>query len=399
VLASAWTAGPAHARDPFDLSVQTTAGAPESLTVSDSNLPDLVDELVKAKDRLATFQNKPVAATLNYGGVRDAIRFDQNAAGTSATLSIPLVGFSRTFTGPTRGNVRDQIVDFLLKESANPYARLLRQVNERSTVGVTDGNPLAATALMADGAYLRFGLHPGPMHPEPRELPDQGAGLRFDFDGGYAQTDDPGDGYFASAHLSTLFRLSERVGLSFALPFQYRDVQGAQVYYLGGEIALPILLVGGDYSDVEWTLTPAFLSAASGSLDLAAGGTFLGGGVTSSLHLHFGRSTMLTVANQISFFEGFPIDVGELHVNTDLSQQVVKNGVLVTQALGDRAFIDGGVTLTNFLQDAAIGQYLTPEAGVGLMFNDRAGLRVAYRGDFADGFTSHGGTVQLFFNY
>ena len=63
------------------------------------------------------------------------------------------------------------------------------------------------------------------------------------------------------------------------------------------------------------------------------------------------------------------------------------------------AFFDASITHTAFLQDAAVETYLTPSFGLGFRFNKTSGIRLAYRGDIADGFNTHGGSVTLFFNY
>src|SRR5512133_2147875 len=102
---------------------------PFALTASGSSLPDLVSNLITTKSEFASFDGAAFRASLDYAGVRNAIRFQQNASGAS--------------------DVRDKIRDFLLKDGTTQYARLLRTVNERSLLGVTDGNPLAATATLA----------------------------------------------------------------------------------------------------------------------------------------------------------------------------------------------------------------------------------------------------------
>jgi hypothetical protein len=398
--ASFVVAPPASAADPFVLTAETTSGTPSSVTASGHSLPDLVSNLVTTKDRFASFDGAAFRASLDYGGVRNALRFQQNAAGTSATVSIPSTGFSRTFTGSSEGEVRDKIRDFLLKGGAREYARFLRTVNERSLIGVTDGNPLAATAILANTSFYKFGLQRGPFDAGGTiYAAPEGGGLRFDFGGGYANTDD-GDGYFLAASLSSVTRLTRNVGLSFSTPFVYREVEGAQVFTGGFEAALPIVLTA-PYTGrgATWQLTPGFLSGATGSVDLAAGGTFLGGGITSSLAVPLGDAATITVGNGFYFFEGYPIHVADYEWDTDLSQQVLKNGIKFTQALGPGAFADVSITHTAFLQDAATRTYLTPGAAIGLRFNRTSGLRVAYQGDFADGFNSHGGTVTLFFNY
>jgi hypothetical protein len=112
----------------------------------------------------------------------------------------------------------------------------------------------------------------------------------------------------------------------------------------------------------------------------------------------FSHALRFTMANQISFFEGFPIDVGEYDFETDLSQQVLKNGLKLTYAVNRDFLLDAGLTYTNFLSDAAVENYLTPSAGMVFRFGETGGLRVAYRGDFGDGYAAHGGGVMLFFD-
>ena len=392
-------AAAARAADPFVLNAQTTSGPPATVTASGSNIADLVQDLVETSGQFGAFDGQAFRAALDYGGIRQAIRFEQNASGTSSTVSIPSTGFSRTFTGSNEADVRRQIEDFLLKEGAKEYARFLRTVNEQSTIGVADGNPLAATALLASHAFFKFGIQRSPyenggvVYKAPG-----GGGLRVDLSGGFADTDG-GDGYFASAALSSVIRFGP-VGVALSTPFTYRQVEGAEVFNIGFEAAVPIVLTAPTRgAGVTWQVTPSFLSGAAGSVDFAAGGTFLGCGVTNSLAVPLGHYASLTMGNGIYFFEGYPIHIGDYEWDTDLSQQVVKNGIKLTHALGRGGFIDASITHTAFLQEAAVDMYLTPGAGIGLRFGPTSGIRVAYQGDWGDGFTSHGGNVTLFFNY
>lgn len=337
----------ARADDLFQLTARSAAGNQQA-TASGSSVLDLASDLIKAQSEFEPLDNQAFNATLRYGRIRDAIQFQRNAAGTSATLSIPSTGFSRTFTGATERQVLDKVEDFLLKQGAREYAKFLRGVNERSLLGVADGNPLAATALLAEASFSKFGIQRTPFDTGGlADATPAGGGLRFDFGGGVADTDD-GDGYYLSGALSGMLRFNDHVGLSLASPFTYRDVEGAQIFHGGFEAAVPILLTAPQFGrGLTWQLTPAFLAGASGSEDLAAGGTFLGGGITSCLVVPFGQSTAITIGNGIYFFEGFPIHVGEYEFDTDLSQQVLKNGIKLTQSLaGGGAFVDVGVTYT-----------------------------------------------------
>jgi hypothetical protein len=388
----------ARADDPFAFTARTTSGTPQTIRVSGSSLPDLAEDLVRTQSQFLALQGQAFDASLRYGGLSNAVRYSQNAAGTSATLAIPSTGFSRTFTAANEEDLRDQIEDFLREDGADEYARFLREINERTVIGVTDGNPQATTALLSDLTYEQFGLHrePVPMMGDPGEGSNRvSGGLRMGLEGGVFDAGGS-DGFYGTAILNGGVRFSEFVGLSFPVLLNYRDVEGAGVYQVGGAVALPVLLLPPS-SGTSWQVTPAILGGASGSVDLAAGGTFVGGSLTSSISMHFfSHALRFTMANQISFFEGFPIDVGEFDFETDLSQQVLKNGLKVTYSVNRAFLVDAGLTYTNFLSDAAVENYLTPSAGVLLRMGENSGIRLGYRGDFGDDYTAHGGGVTLF---
>lgn len=388
----------ALAQDPFSLSAQTTSGPPQQVTASGSNLIGLVENVIRSQDQFASFQGQGLSAALSYGRMTDAIQFQRNAAGTSATITIPSTGFTRTFTGASDQDVLAQIEDFLLKDGAKEYARFLREVNEQSLIAVVDGNPQAATAQLSNSPFFKFGLQRSPLTASGlAKSSPYGPGMRLDLTGGMVSTDEA-DGLYVSGALSSVTRIIPRVGLSFASPFMYREVGDAKVYMGGLEVGLPIVLfkplVG---RGPLWQVTPHVVGAAAGSTDLAAGGLFFGYGGTSSLAIPLGKIAALTIGNGIYMYEGYPLSFGDYQFDTDLSQQVMKHGAKLTQALGPVS-IDVGVTYTDFLQDSAVDHYWSPSIGLvgGL---GTLGIRLAYQGDFAEGYESHGGSVMVYLNY
>jgi hypothetical protein len=390
-----------RAEDLFLITARTTTGTPQALRVGSNNLPDLVTNLIKSEQEFIPLQNRDVSAVLRYAGIDNAITIRKNANNTSATVDIPSTGLHKTFTAANENDLKNQIIDYVKKNGAAEYAKFLRVINRQSDAGVTDGNPLAATALLADHQYEVFGLQAAPFPLGATTDPlDRVSTPRFRFDvsGGAARTDQ-GDGYFVSGAIDVGFRFADRVGLVFSTPFAYRTIEGANIYTTGEEIAVPIGILPptGDRS-LSWTVTPAGMLGAAGSLELAAGGTFAGGGITSSLSYQLG-STTLTLADHYSYFHGYPIDFGNFRFDTNLEQQVLKNGLKVTQSFGRSAFVDASITYTSLLNPAATTYYWTPAAGVGVRFGAHAGLRVGYQGDFAHGYTVHGGILQLYFNY
>src|SRR6185503_8451166 len=111
-----------------------------------------------SKSDFSSLQNQSISGSLRYAGLNDALRFTRSADGTQATLHIPSTGFTKTFTGTNEADVNDQMRDFVLQEGAKQYAKFINKVNEETTVGVIDGNPLAATAMTADDGFYRYGL-------------------------------------------------------------------------------------------------------------------------------------------------------------------------------------------------------------------------------------------------
>jgi hypothetical protein len=386
---------PARADDPFSL---TATGGGTTITASSNNVIDLATDLIKTQDEFAALSGRSSTATLRYGGLDNAVLVTRNAAGTSATITIPSTGFTRTFTASNEDALKDQIEDFFKDQGANEYAKFLRSINEQTTLGVVDGNPLSATALMADASFYRFGFQ------SPRfdigEGPRLPAGFQVDLAGGTAESDDA-DGWYARAGIGNTFRFGDRVGLSLNLDYRYRDVEGAAVHQLVNTNALPIgIILPGDTGGLSWTVAPAFVIGVGGSWDLAAGGFPIGGQITSSLAYRAGGWTFV-LANQYGFYQGLGITLSDWDFETDVDQQILKNGVQVIRTLGrdGRGFVDAGVAYTNFLNDASTDGYRSPDVGIGFRFGSGSGVRVGYHGDFADNFTTHGGDVTLFITF
>ena len=392
----------AIASEPFTVVDQTTSGAPQSVTVTGNNLPNLVSHLIQSQQGFDSLQNRDTSASISYGRIPQAIILTRNAAGTSATLKLPTIGFSKTFSAANEEKLQSQIKDFAKRNGSTIYGAFIRSINERTDIGVTDGNPLAATALLADQQFWQFGLDPSPYRPgagiiDPLDqvaTPD----LRLDLHGGYAHTDHETSTYGGGA-ITGGVRFSDSVGLAFATPFNYRNVSGADVWHIGEEISLPVVLVKprGDRS-LSWLVAPTFIAGASGSIGLASGGTFLGGGATSSLSFQL-DSFVFTVADSWDYFHGFPLRIGPYRFDTNIDQQIVKNGLKITRYFGDSLFIDGGASYTDFIGRSAVNVYWTPTVGIGLRLNEHAGFHIGYTGDFGHDFAAHGGEMQWYWNF
>ncbi|UYV11816.1 MAG: hypothetical protein NCW75_10960 [Phycisphaera sp.] len=150
----------AHGDDLFRVVVNPDDPMVGSLIVGGSSVPDLVEDLLDTQGAFDRFNGEDFAASLRYAGVDDAISFTLSDDGDRATLQfLGRDGAPLVFTTDATGDVEDQIVDFLEKEGSATVADFLKEINQRSLVAVTDGNPQSTTATMGAYKYNRFGKH------------------------------------------------------------------------------------------------------------------------------------------------------------------------------------------------------------------------------------------------
>ena len=378
--------GMARAGDPLSLSA---TGSSSTINVSGNNVRDLAGDLIEQRGKFASLSGQAVNATLKYGKLENALQLTRNAAGTSATVTIPSTGFTKTYNAANSAQLRSQINEDLKQGGLDTYSKFLGELNEKTAIGTTDGNPLATTAVMADGSYYRFGLiRPAFNFPEVPKGWDVRAWA------GYAEADNA-NGAYVGAGTGLNFELSDRIGLSINLDFVYRDVSGAAVYQLSNVDGLPIRILpleeGKD--GISWTVTPAFAIGGGATWDLAAGGVPVGGQVTSALGYTLGEWTFAWAA-QYGYYKGIGINIGDFDYDTDVDQQILKNGLQVIRNFSRDMFVDASLTYTNFIRDAGVDSYWTPDVGLGWRLRSASALRVGYHGDFGNDFTSNGGNVM-----
>src|SRR2546429_818509 len=87
------------AADPFSVIATTTSGTPTSVSASGSRVVDLVRDVVRNESAFSSLGNRDIAANFRYAGENNAILINKNAASTSATVTIPSINFTKTFTG------------------------------------------------------------------------------------------------------------------------------------------------------------------------------------------------------------------------------------------------------------------------------------------------------------
>ena len=145
----------AMAVEPFTMSA---TGGSTTIDASGHHLTNLVGDLINGEGQFAGLNGQALNASLRYGSLDNSIQFTRNAAGTSGTISIPSQHLTKTFTAANQDDLQSQMKHFFGQSAVDAYSKFLGLVNTHTSLGVTDGNPLATTALMADSSYDRFGF-------------------------------------------------------------------------------------------------------------------------------------------------------------------------------------------------------------------------------------------------
>jgi hypothetical protein len=342
-------------------------------------------------------------ATIRYLEMSDAMVLALTNFGSDATLTIPSTGLVVAFNAASPDDLESQLEDFLKGGGSREWAEFLEQTNAESKLALIDGNPRSTTALLSSGAFRRFGLGGSRtrLGYQEEEVGRWGAfQLRAEGGGGMVDVDRFDDLYSAEAALTLAGHFGKHVGLSMTLMGQYRSYQSADHWDVGLELGVPIaILRPDDGSHLYWAITPFVQSAAAASIDLAAGGLVIGGGGQNTLALELGIFE-LTLANQLAYYSGLPIDdIQGYDFDTELDQLILKNGLKLGVHLGI-FYLDAGSAFTNFLtSDAAVDFYATPFVGVGLGLGRWANLRVGYEADLGSGYTAQSGTLKLDFHF
>lgn len=376
-------ASPAFADPLFGVSA---TGGGNSVSVSGSSLPDLLDDSINASGSFSSLKNTDASVNVTYAGIKDAIQLSVNAAGTSATLALPGIGFSKTFTGSTREELQTQIEDFLKKDGAETYLKFLASVNQQTVAAVVDGNPSAQTAVMAQRAFSRWGSFGGGNMMESKDGMYSNIrviGTQYTLDN-YSST-------LASVELSLGYRINEYVGVFGTLTPSAQDTEGAQIGRIAYELAVPVTVYGKNGFSV--VLTPQVQAGGAASVDLLNGGVFWGVGGAGRVGYDLGAGWKVGVGAQYLKDTGLPVKVGDMEFRTEVDQSVLSYGVDVGWDFSEKVGLVGGVSQHRLLADAAEGKWLEPTAGI--RWGKTTLLEAGYEGTLGSRVKGHGAYLRF----
>ncbi len=362
-------------------------------TFSNSNVLDLIKTTIQ--DTTLIFPVGITTADLTFLGVPKAISYNLNPAGTSSTLTIPSIGFTRTFTGANRAAVYSAMQDFLKTDGSGVLARFLKEMAKQSPVAVTDGNPNASTAVAANGIFMSEGFTPADQLSFEGNAPRPnfgGFGIGFN-SGRFAAKVAGGtlSGEFAELGLTWFnLGLGDRVRLLAPFSASYLTIDNTAVYGVGQSLSLPIrILIMDKTNPWNWRLTPVAGISARASIDALSGAVIWHAGLVNSIDYRVNHRLIVCLVDQLTTHQGLPVKYGDYSFDSEVDQLIAKNGLrlvtpLTKRLIGDLYFID-----TRFLNAAAVKQFETVGASISLRATKKYKLSLAANYDFGNNYKAY----------
>ncbi len=380
------------AQSPFEATATNTdIGVPVSLRVGSSNFLDFVDDLVNSEGAFQPLDGRPFDASMTFLGVANAARFTANSTGTSVTLTLAPIGFTRTFTGADSRAVNDQVEEFFEKDGAATYAAFLKAIARTSPIAVTDGNPSASTALAARSAFMTQGF----TSVDELSAADDGTkpkfgGVSFGMNGG--KFDAAGFKGSMYSFAGTVLNFGGET-VRFVVPVDFNFLKfdaGSQVGGAGINFCLPIRAkIMSKENPWNWRITPLAGVSLRGSVDLASLSPIWQFGAVNTIDYRVNKKLVIGLVNQLTTHQSFSMAYDDFEFDPDIDQQILKNGVRVVTPFTDRWTGDVFVVDTRFLKDAAVEQFWTLGASVTLRATKSWSVVVGANYDTGDDFKAY----------
>jgi hypothetical protein len=326
-LAVLFSATAASAADNFTAAITsngTTSNQSSSANLDFTSVTSLINQFKSGQlsATLPTYTQTSIAnAVINYRGLAATLSYPTN--GTALVFKLPAAGINETFTGRTRDDSQQQLLNFLQKSSL--YGKVVNALVASSPTEPLAGNP---TSLMAQMVGRDFSsafngtdeVGSSDVTPHGGEA---GLGLAYSHftQGGIAV-----DSMTLPLSYSFRFERDPRYVLTFELPISYTNSGGAKTAAVSFGVGLSIPL-----SD-QWTITPKLSSGATGSIDLGSGGVLVSGSVTSAYRFKAWDNDFI-LGNMLGIAQSVGISIGSYSFDPHITNEYMKNGLLVSRPL------------------------------------------------------------------
>jgi hypothetical protein len=322
----------ARANELFQVNVDVTTPTTAEGQASASTITQLIDSLqYNNLHAITSVYTSTSAATaiLNIRGVTAVASFLPNS--TTLTFSMPSAGVNTSFTGATRNDSENDLLNFLTRNGGSEATRVLQALVAGSPIDPVAGNPASLQNTMAASDFAigtGIGLNgvtapavgpTGTLLQQPNLVALGGDIGEFNLDG-YTST-------VVTLPLRYTIAFDDpRYALTLDMPLTYVNTQGASSFFgsLGASLRIPLL--------TNWYLTPGVRAGAAESTDLGAAAIEYSGGVASQYDIFY-HDLMITIGNGLSLVKTAPLSVGNVNVNYNLTNELWNNGVQVEGSL------------------------------------------------------------------
>lgn len=286
-------------------------------------------EYENMKNAFPTYtENSAVGARLDLRSVPINMSFAQNSP--SLVFKIPSLGIERIYTGATREESKDKLIDALKGEDKDLLKLLTKEWVKNSPIDPVAGNPSSLLSTLANSMTDNlsdlttsqvFGLKDQSsasfsMMPRFGRYTQQGYGLNvYNLPLSYSRQLD-----------------SKKIDFVIDAPITIIDTEnGTLSGSLNLGLGINFQLVSTP--SMNWYLMPQLRVGATGSKDLGTAAMIYGGGLSSNAQFPINDRAVFSIINMVSFYKTGAIKIGEYDSGYDLKNTILRNGMEYSQVL------------------------------------------------------------------
>ncbi len=148
---------------------------------------------------------------------------------------------------------------------------------------------------------------------------------------------------------------------------------------------MPIRFVKMDKtSRWNWRVTPIAGVNLRASPDALSGALLWNAGVVNSIDYRVNRRLIVCLINHVAVYHSIPVEYSDYSFDAEIEQTIAKNGVRFVTPITRRLVGDVFVVHTQFLEDAAVEDFLTFGASVSWKATKRFNLTLGGNYDTGD---------------
>ena len=350
--------------------------APSLLEVENGSFPDLVKDLMNNYQQFEVLQPyAEYSANVRFFALPDAFEFNINKNNANGFYEVRVVskltGLDKTFEAVDSDDMQQKITDWLWTEGDDQALELLQEIFKKSTAVISDGSPEASTAQMADRAFYLFGFYHASSLQLAMRGAESGAHIELRVNSDSTTFDSPVGtlrGERISAAIPLWLHFNSRLSYVGQMDFSQLDLEGTRFYDLGLQAGLAVRPVVRESEDrFGWQVTPFIGAKSVISSDAITAAVLYHMGINNRFEWRLFERTFLSFTTQYADYNNVKIEVDKYELNTEIDQQIVKNGVMLEVPLF-REHLYGHLFAvdTRFLEDFGEDNYQTYGTGLSL---------------------------------